>query len=632
MSTVSSYTRISGLASGLDTDSIVSELMKASEMKVDTVRQQKQLLEWKQEFYQEITTKLYDFQQKYCNSASSWSSDLSNLSASYNSDYISVTTSSGSVSGNIYIQDIMSVATAANLTSSSSVSADPTIAVSTANLADLAGKSIIVNIDGIDKQLTFSSKTYTSSADVQTELQSLIDGAFGSGKAAVSLSADTLSIGSTNSIVTLKAPTDGTEPTTVLTFDSYSSNRVDLNVSLSSAELKTTALSGTDIVFEINGKTFNFTSDDSLNDIMTNVNSSDAGVKMSYSSLTDKFTLTSTETGAVSDVTVSDTTGTLMNALFGAGVKTNGTDAIIKLSMNGSTAESDMITLTRSTNTFVLDGTTVTVKGEAANDAQESINISLNYNTDSVVEKITSFINDYNTLLGSITSKISEEYDSDYLPLTETQKENMSDTEIENWEKKAKTGLLSNDIYLKEIASSLRSCFFTQVSTLGDNTVALGTLSEIGISTLNYTDNGKLTIDKTKLTNALNSDPEKVMALFTQKSDKSFSLYATAESQLERFSESGVYYRLSDVLSKNLSNIGIKGALINLVGSPTDTYKGNTDYSLRISSLTEKIADMEDDLADEEDRYYKKFTAMESAIAKLNQQSSWITNMISGNS
>ncbi|MDD4422941.1 MAG: flagellar cap protein FliD N-terminal domain-containing protein, partial [Eubacteriales bacterium] len=65
-------TRLSGLASSIDTDMVVEELMKASEIKVDEVRQQKQILEWKQEFYQEVTKKLYDFQQKYFSDAS-WS-------------------------------------------------------------------------------------------------------------------------------------------------------------------------------------------------------------------------------------------------------------------------------------------------------------------------------------------------------------------------------------------------------------------------------------------------------------------------------------------------------------------------------------------------------------------------------
>lgn len=630
MSSISgTTTRLSGLASTLDTDTIVEELMKVSEIKVDEVKQQQQVLEWKQEFYQDITKKLYDFQKEYFND-SVWSDDVSNLAASYNSEYISITTSSNSTSGNIYIQDIVSVASAAKMTSSSSVSTDPTIDINTSSLNDLAGKSIVINLDGVEEQLTFSAITYSDSADVQTELQSLIDNAFGSGKVSVALDGEKLSLSASNSTIMLKVPTDGSDASSVLAYDSYASNRLDLNVSLSSSSLKSAIPEETNLEFEINGLTFNCASEDTLAQIMTKVNSSSAGVKMTYSALTDKFSLTSSKTGAASGITFSDTTGALMSSIFGTGVKTNGTDSVVKLSTSGATDGSDLITLTRSTNTIEVDGTTITLKKEALNEAAESINISLAHDTDAIYEKITSFIDDYNTLLATLTSKASEEYDSDYLPLTDAQREEMSETEIKDWEIKAKTGLLANDIYLNEIASSLRSSMYSQVSKLGDNTSPLGLLSEIGITTSNYSDKGKLTVDKTKLKAALNSDSDKVTSLFTQKSDVAYSLYSTTEQQTKRFNESGIFNRLSDIMNKNLSTVGKKGALITLVGSPTASYTGNSDYATRISDIKEKIEKMEDDLADEEDRYYTKFTAMETAIAKLNQQSSWITNMLSG--
>lgn len=630
MSTSSSYvSRITGMASGLDTESIVESLMKASRTKVDKVEQQKTLLEWKREMYQNITTKLYEFQQKYFNTTSSWASEISRLSASYNSSLISVTTSANSTAGSIYIQDIVSVATAAKLESSSPVSADPQITVNTENLSDLAGKTIIVSLNGIEKVLTFSNKEYTAATDVADEIQSQLNNMFGSGKIAVNLNGDNISLSAANSAVMIKTSTDGTDPGDALTFASYSSNRIDFNVSLASTSLRTDALAGGDKVeFTINGKPFSFNATATLSDIMRIINSSDAGVKMSYSALTDKFTLVSTETGAASDITISDVTGNLMSALFGTGVKTAGTDAVVKLSVDGSTNPESIITVTRSTNTIDVNGTLITIKGKDAGNAEENITINLGYDTDAILTKIKSFINDYNALLSEITTKLTEEYDRDYQPLTQDQKEAMTEKEIELWEKKAKTGLLRNDIYLKSIAEELKRCFYTPVMDLSDNSVSIGILSEIGISTTQYADRGKLTIDETKLKNALNSDPEKVISLFTQQSDKSFSVYATDDWLNERFNEEGVFHRLSDVLNTNLNKTGNrKGALINLVGSPTDSYTGETEYSKRIKELKEKIADLEDKLAKEEDNYWAKFTAMETAIAKLNQQSSWLMSL-----
>lgn len=627
----SNITRLTGMASGLDTESIVDSLMKVSRQKVDKIEQQKTLLEWKRELYQNITNKLYEFQNKYFNTANSWASEITKLAASYSSSYISVTTSESSTAGSIYIQDIISVATSAKLESSSSVSAEPVITVNTDNLSNLAGKSIVVNLNGIEKVITFSDKDYETSTDVRNEIQSQLDSIFGSGKIVANLNGDNISLGAPNSTIFIKTPTDGSDPGSALTFTSFSSNRVDFNVSLASAGLKNFALSEEDgdvIEFTINGKPFSFNSSVTLNDIMRIINSSDAGVKMSYSTLTDKFTLVSTETGAASDITISDTTGNLMSALFGAGVKTAGTDAVVRLSVDGSTEPENMITVTRSTNTIVVNGTTITLKGKATGTAEEGIMINLGYDTDAIYSKIKDFINDYNALLSELTTKLSEEYDKNYPPLTTDQKNAMTEKEIELWEKKAKTGLLRNDIYLKRIVEDLKSSFYTPIKDLSDNSQIIGILSEIGISTTKYADKGKLTINETKLKEALNANPEKVLALFAQKSDKSFSVYATQEWLQERYNEEGVFYRLSDIISTNLNNTGNrKGALINLIGSPTDSYTGETEYSKRIKELKEKIEDMEVKLAREEENYWAKFTAMESALAKLNQQNSWLMSL-----
>jgi len=82
----------------------------------------------------------------------------------------------------------------------------------------------------------------------------------------------------------------------------------------------------------------------------------------------------------------------------------------------------------------------------------------------------------------------------------------------------------------------------------------------------------------------------------------------------------------------NLSTVGKKGALITLVGSPNSSYTANTEYGKKISSMEDKIDDMKDKLVDEEDRYWNRFTAMESALSKLQSQNSWLTSMLGGSS
>jgi flagellar hook-associated protein 2 len=631
--------RLTGMASGMDTESIVKGLMTASKLKVDKAEKQKTLLTWKQEAYKSILTKLNTFQTKYFGTSATSSSSantllgssLSKLGASYSSPYVSVTTSADSNAGSLYVADIVSLASSAKLSGASGVSANPSIAVDTANLGELAGKSMVVTLDGVKKTITFSDKTYSSVQDVRDEMTAQLKTAFGEGKIAVSGSGDDIQLATSNSTLQLSLPTDTTkDPSSVLNFGGYASNRVSLTAAAGSAGLKQDVLGGGDtLAFSINGTDFSFASTTSLGDIMKAVNASAAGVKMSYSSLTDSFTLTSSETGAQSNVQVNDTTGSLMGALFGGATLAQGSDAVVKMSLDGSTNEADMITLTRSSNTFTVDGTQISLLGKASGDAQEGIGITLSYDTDAIATRISSFVTDYNELLKTLTDALSEEVDKDYQPLTEDERADLSEDEIAKWEAKAKSGLLHGDSALSSIASELRSGMGAIVKALagGDDSMMLASM---GLTTGNYAEKGQIHLDTSKLKEALEGDAGKVLRAFTQKSSISYSAYASAEQMQQRFNESGVLWRISDVLSKNLATVGKKGALINLVGSPNSSYTANTDIGKKISSMEARIETMKDKMQDEEDRYWDRFTAMESALSKLQSQNNWLTSMLGG--
>ena len=156
----------------------------------------------------------------------------------------------------------------------------------------------------------------------------------------------------------------------------------------------------------------------------------------------------------------------------------------------------------------------------------------------------------------------------------------------------------------------------------------MGILAQIGITTGSYSEKGQLHLDESKLRTALSSEPQKVIDILTQQSSVSYSLYAPQSQQQKRFSELGVFSRVSDVISKNLNTVGKKGALITLVGSPNSSYKGETEYSRRIANLQSRIDTMNDKLTKQEDRYWNQFTAMETALSKLNSQSSWLAGML----
>ncbi len=626
--------RLAGMASGLDTEGIVKDLMAVSRLKVDDVKRQKLLLEWKQDAYKEITNKLNTFQSKYFGTGSSsslLSSSLNMLTPTYSSPYVSVVGGSNASTGSMYIADILSLASNSKL-EGKQASANPSISVNTDALSELSGKTIAVTLDGISKNITFSSGTYETVDDVQAELSTRLNTAFGSGRISISQNGDSLSLSAPNSALRISVPTDGASSTTgILDFVSYSSNKVDLSMGLRQAGFARdifTSPEDNQISFSINGKSFSFNNQTSMSDIMRDVNGSDAGVTMSYSSLTDSFSIVSKASGVASSVSVQDQHGYLMDALFNSGKYTAGTDAVVRMSTNGSKEESDLITVQRSSNSFTVNGATLTLLGKASGTTAENVDISMGYDANAMVEKIKAFVTDYNDLLSSITTKTAEERYRDYQPLSDDEKAELSDKEVELWTEKAKSGILRNDTYLNSIANELKSSMYTAVKKLGSSDETMGILAQIGITTGSYSEKGQLHLDESKLRTALSSDPQKVIDILTQQSSVSYSLYAPQSQQQSRFSELGVFSRVSDVISKNLNTVGKKGALITLVGSPNSSYKGETEYSRRIANLQSRIETMNDKLTKQEDRYWNQFTAMETALSKLNSQSSWLAGML----
>jgi len=635
-STISSNSnRITGLATGLDVESIVKGLTAGTQTKIDEANQSLQLIEWKQSDYETVTDALYKFENTYCGSSTfalSVASDLKKLTATNSdSDYVSVTTSSDSTAGSVYIADIQSLASAAKVTSSSSVSANPKITVDTSTVSNLSGTTMSVTLDGVAKTITFSD-TYSSTADVVTDMQSLLDAAFGSNRVTVTNNDDdTISLISTNSILSIgnTSSTTDTDASGVLKFTDGASNRINLSNTLANIGLSTTVDST--VKFSINGTPFSFSSTDTMQDIMKSINNSNIGASLSYSDVTDKFTLSSTVTGSGSSVAYSETTGNFLTAILGTGVKTSGTDAVLRVGLDGSTDESSLITLTRSSNSFEIDGSTFKLLKKASGTTEEGITVSIGYDSTNLDEKITSFITDYNKLLKTVTDLLSEKTYKDYKPLTTTQKESMTDTQITEWQAKAKSGMLRNDTYLKSIYNSLRSLWYDDVTNLSTGS-SLGTsLTNIGISTGDYTEMGQLKIDDEKLKSALNSDSASVVQLLTQTASVNYSQYNTDTQKQTRYNQSGLLWRVADIVRNNLSTTGTKGALITLVGNPANSYTGSTNYSEKITKQQDAITDLQTKLTTEQDKYWTKYSNLESLMVKNNATSSWLSSAFSSN-
>ncbi len=367
--------------------------------------------------------------------------------------------------------------------------------------------------------------------------------------------------------------------TGVFTGESYSSNTRLADLELVNAF----QFDGGELSFSINGEVFTFNEDTTIGEMISEVNSSDAGVRIRYSSLTKGFSIESTSTGSGSELDIVNMTGNAFAASASAlgiaeGV-TNGQDAICSI---------EGIEVTQSSNTFSFDGITYTLKDESA----DPITFTVSRDIDSTVEKIKTFIEAYNELVDDLQDRIDEQVFREYDPLTETQKDEMEDNEIELWEEKAKSGLLQRDSYISTLLTTLRSAFYTEVGDTGMS------LQSIGLRTGIYSDGAKITIDEEALSSYLAEDPENIQSLFLDDS--------------EDFEGSGLITRISDTLlsyTKQTTNV----ALNNLGIMTADSEDRETELELR--------------LADKEEALWAKFSAMETALSRLNSMSSWLSTM-----
>lgn len=211
------------------------------------------------------------------------------------------------------------------------------------------------------------------------------------------------------------------------------------------------------------------------------------------------------------------------------------------------------------------------------------------YNVDKLVDKIKQFVSDYNEYTGSVNKKVNEQSFKDYQPLTDEQRESMSDKEIEKWEQKAQSGVLRNDNILRQGLSNLRSSIYE--GTSGD----FGSLTDLGITTTsNYRDGGQLTIDEKKLREKLKENPDAVVSLFT--------------------SDSGIVSKLREGISATSRAIEVKSGRDTQTEAQYTMGKESIQLKKQIDAWTKR-------LASKEDQYWKQFTAMEKTINTMNAQS-----------
>lgn len=252
-------------------------------------------------------------------------------------------------------------------------------------------------------------------------------------------------------------------------------------------------------------------------------------------------------------------------------------------------------------NTFSINGLTIT-----ANEVAENITLSTKQDTSGIYDNIKKMLKEYNELMKEVATAYNADKATKYKMLTDDQKDEMTDKEVEEWEKKIKDGLLSKDETLGNIRTGLRTAAGSGFDiTLKDGTVRKMTLADFGIATGSFfsTDENErdafhidgdpddaVSAGNTDVLKAMiSSDPEAVQSYFTQFARE-------------------VYGKLSDLM---------KGTEY----SSSFTIYEDKLMASQYSAYNTKISDAEKALERAQDRYYSKFTAMEKALAKINSTS-----------
>ena len=511
--------------------------------------------------------------------------------------------------------------------------------VSTTKLAQsylgdaLAGSTLAVQLNGVSKTITFKSTeeaSYSSIASLRSYLQTAMNTAFGT---------DNVQVGPADDPTSNQLVFTTKDPTSIFTISSSSvsnvlsdngalrissgeTNRLETTKTLNQlkGELNTaltpdTTESDGKYSISVNGKVFSFTGDTELGTVISTINSDpDAGVNIVYSQTLNRFTATADDTGSQGQVAITDAKGSsLATVLFGtADAQTfkKGSDLVMDAYLGGS---SDATPVTRSTNSFTLDGVTLNIKGQPTG----SVSFTASSNVDDLYSRISDFVDAYNAIIDKVNTYVTQApyglgsgngSTESYDPLTDAQKKEMTADEITAWNEKAQQGLLQNDQTLSSILSDLREAMERTVSASGL------TLGQIGISTAayDYTSGGKLVIDETTLKSALQTKSDQVSQLFTD--------------------TNGIAANVKSVLNNYVGEYGNSGALYSIAGNKDFSTGSGSQLDSQIADYEETIKNLKAQLTTEQNFWQTKFSTMESKLSVLSSQYNYLSSMLGGSS
>lgn len=627
--------RMTGLASGMDTESMVKELVSASSEKVNKIKQKKQDVEWKKEIWSGLNTKIYNFYKTELSAFKTVSGYNAKKAVASDETKVSVSVGANASNGTHSVS-VEQTASSAYLTgdnikikgNSYTRYNDAGLATKFADMTDASGQSL--NLAGQKISISDGTKTLKyelggTGTDGVASLSELneklakeenfkgLSASIKDGKLTfTNTTAKTADDGSkSGTTYTVKADALGIDGTVGYDKDATAGNTVSAAFTAKVANNFTSAdISGTTkladlgikvgTTFSVNGKDFVVDDKSTINDFTTAV--SKMGVSASFDASHGRFYFNASKTGAANDFNLTSSDSSALEALgLGSGAeKVDARDAIIYYNNVKYTSDS---------NTLTVNGLTITAKAKT----DSAVNIEVAADVDSAYNTIKNFVKSYNELIDEM-NKYYNEKDAGYDALTDDEKSKLSDTQIEKWEEKAKQGLLRRDSTLQTLLSGMRTTLNQGVQvTMADGSTKTMTLASLGIVTGDYTENGKLHILGDEDDDQYSSETNTLKNLLESGSDIVGQVIGGTTRT------SGVGTQMYDYLRKSMTRI--EGA------RSTQTFYNDKTLDSEIDDYDDDIDKWDEKLQKLEDKYYDQFSKMESAMAKLQSQQSYLSSL-----
>lgn len=707
--------RMTGLTSGLDTESIVNQLMSAQRTKQTKVENKKQKLEWKQEIWKGLNTKIYGF-YKDSLSKMKYSSNYSTKKASVSDSTKLTATASTKAAAGSYKVEIKSIASAQYVTSGKlsykDSSGNTNTATTSTKLSDLGmssgtvlklevgDKSSALEVkddttikdfvnfcsnaglnatfdekqqrfflsskdSGEENSFSLSANTYSSEGDTaitelndavglanlkssqKTKYNSIVYGSIASGTQISDDDKETL-----KSIAVSSADADAKSK--AIEFYRASLNKTydisdeekekikkkyDSDLTLSGDD-RTKAIADaiekrkqSDIEEKLKTDEYKTKISEAVTKGITAEEVRKAGLAVNDDSGVEdpasisKYTFEKTETRKENAENAIESAVGKFNTAIESGITSDNGSGLLKLGLSnfdGATsykegdlasnmvlskaADTEIVyngaTLTSNNTSIEVAGVTLNLLGTTA--AGESVNVTVSNDTSAVYDTIKEFITEYNSILKTMNTYYDAASASSYEVLTDEQKEAMSDDEVDKWNTKIKDSLLRRDSTLSSLISVMKTDMMGSYKASNGKTYSLANLG-ISTSSKNYNEGGLLHIKGDEDDDEFADSTNTLMKMLEEDPD-------TVKEVL-----SGLASNLYDSLNKKMSTSTMSSAL---------TFYNDKEMASQLSDYKKEISNWESKLSDMEEKYYSQFSAMETALAKLQSQQKTLSSYL----